>query len=223
MSQHVKNSNLETQPNVGEAVSKAELFFKKNQKKIIYTIVAIIAVLGILFAVKYFYLEPLKKEAVDQTFKAEQFFRANNYEQALKGDGNALGFEQIINEYGSKAGKVIYLYAGICEIELNNARGAIEYLNKFSTKDPLIQGRALCCKGDAYVMLENLKEAHAAFVAAAAVAENNYSAQYLLKAGLVAEEMGDNAQALKHYKEIKEKYSNTMEGMQIEKYISRIK
>lgn len=223
MSQNSKISNLENQPNVGEAVSKTELFFKKNQNVIVYSLIALVVIAGIILAVKYFYTDPLKKEAVNQTFTAEQLFRAENYEQALNGDGNSLGFAQIIDEYGSKAGKVVYLYAGICELELKNAENAVNYLNKFSTKDPLLQGRALCLKGDAYVALEKYQQAYDSYMKAAGLAENSYSASYLLKAALVAEEMGNNAQALKCYEEIKAKYPNTMEGTQIDKYISRIK
>ncbi len=49
-----------------------------------------------------------------------------------------------------------------------------------------------------------------------------FSAAYLLKAGAVCEELGDNAKALSFYKEIKEKYPQSMEGYEIDKYISRI-
>ena len=49
-----------------------------------------------------------------------------------------------------------------------------------------------------------------------------YRAGYLLKAGTLCEEMGDDAQALKFYQEIKTRYPQTIEAYEIDKYISRI-
>ena len=47
-------------------------------------------------------------------------------------------------------------------------------------------------------------------------------ATYLFKAALVSEETGDLDGALKLYKEIEDKYPQTLEGYDIQKYISRI-
>ena len=99
----------------------------------------------------------MKAEAVSQAFTAEQYFRAEDYDKALNGDGNALGFAQIIDEYGAKAGKAVYLYAGICELQLGNAQEAISYLDKYKVKEPVMRGRALACTGDAYSMLEDYR------------------------------------------------------------------
>ena len=45
---------------------------------------------------------------------------------------------------------------------------------------------------------------------------------YLLKKGLVLESMGNNGEALKAYLIIKEKYGNSAEARQIDKYITRV-
>ena len=49
-----------------------------------------------------------------------------------------------------------------------------------------------------------------------------YAAGYLLKAGAVCEKLGQKDQALAFYKRIKEQYPQSMEGYDIDKYISRI-
>ena len=49
-----------------------------------------------------------------------------------------------------------------------------------------------------------------------------FAATYLLKAGAVAEKLGDNAKALSFYNKIKEEYPQSMEGYDIDKYIGRI-
>ena len=60
-------------------------------------------------------------------FPAEANFRNGEYDLALNGDGNVLGFSQIIDEYGAKGGKDVYLYAGLCELQLGNYQEAINF------------------------------------------------------------------------------------------------
>ena len=223
MSKNIDQKNAERNQTVGEAVSKTEEFFQNYRKTIIYSTIGLVAAIGIIVAVQYLWLIPLKKEAVNQTYVAEQLFRADNFEAALNGDGNALGFAQVIKEYGSKAGSIVYFYAGVCELQLGNYESSIDYLKRYKGDDKLVLARAKCCIGDAYAGLENYKQAHSNYVNAAKMDENPLAASYLLKAGIIAEEMGDKDQALAHYQIIKEKYPQTIEGYEIDKYISRVK
>ncbi|MGN1215783.1 MAG: tol-pal system YbgF family protein, partial [Candidatus Cryptobacteroides sp.] len=80
----------------------------------------------------------------------------------------------------------------------------------------------VACMGDAYVGLEDLKAALGCFEKAASAADNIFAASYLLKAGVVCEELGDNDKALSYYKTIKDKYPTSLEGYDIDKYITRI-
>ena len=219
MAKEIKKENPQA---VAEAVSKTDLFFKENKKAIITVVVAAIVIaLGVFCYIKFVY-QPKTAEAAEQTFPAEALFRNGDFEAALNGDGNSLGFADIIDTYGSKAGKAVYLYAGICELQLGNFDNAISYLKKYSGKDAILAGRALACEGDAYVGLEQYEKAVSCFVAAAKKSDNIYSATYLLKAGVACEELGKDAEALSYYKEIKDKYPQSIEGYDIDKYISRI-
>ena len=191
MAKNINNPNQEKNEKVGEAVSQTEEFFKKNGRKLSYTGVVLILVAAIIVLVIQFYSKPMKAEAVSQTFTAEQYFRAEDYDKALNGDGNALGFAQIIDEYGAKAGKAVYLYAGICELQLGNAQEAIETALSY-------------------------------YLQAAETEDNIFAASYLLKAGIICEELGRNDEALAHYRVIKDKYPQSYEGYEIDKYISRI-
>lgn len=215
------------QPNegqaVGTAVSSFEAFFKNNQKLITNSILVVLIIIAAIFAINKWYLTPLKEEAKAQMFVAEQSFRADFFELALNGDGNAMGFAQIIKEYGKKAGAAVYFYAGVCELQLGNNEAAISYLKKYNGKDDILKGRALCCIGDAHANMGELSQAINMYKKAAAVASNYYTATYLFKAAIIAEEMGNSADALKLYEELKVKYPQTIEGAQADKYISRIK
>ena len=153
---------------------------------------------------------------------AEENFRSANYELALNGDGNVLGFAQIIDEYGRKAGESVYFYAGVCELQLGNWEAAVNYLKSYKGKDAILAARATACIGDAYVGLEDYKTALSYFEKAASIADNMYAAGYLLKAGMVAEKLGEDSKALGFYEQIKDKYPQSMEGYDVDKYIGRI-
>ena len=153
---------------------------------------------------------------------AEDNFRAADYELALNGDGNVLGFVQILDEYGKKAGKSVNFYAGVCELQLGNYESAIKYLQAYNGKDAILAARAKACIGDAYVGLEDYKKALACFEEAAAVVDNMFAAGYLLKAGVVAEKLGEDAKALSFYEKIQDQYPQSMEAYDIDKYIGRI-
>ena len=219
MAKEIKNENAEA---VVEAVSKTEKFFNENGKLISGIVIGLVAVAAIVFCWYKFAYQPAVEEAQGQMAIAEANFRTADYELALNGDDNVLGFAQIIDEYGAKAGKAVYFYAGVCELQLGNWDLAIDYLQSYKGTDEILKARALACIGDAYVGLENYAKALGYFEKAAGVVENIYAANYLLKAGVVAEKLGQNAKALGFYETIQNKYPQSIEGYEIDKYISRV-
>lgn len=205
-----------------EALSKVEQFFNDN-KKFIWGGLCAILVIGIgILAYNHLVRQPKINEAMSQTYQAEEQFRAGEYELALKGDGNFLGFEQIVAEYGSAAGEAVYFYAGVCELQLNNWNEALEYLNQYNGSDTILSARATAAKATAYEGLEDYAKALEFYEKAARQADNVFAAEYLQKAGAVAEQLGQTEKALALYKEIKDQYPNSVQGVSIDKYITRI-
>ena len=219
MAKEIKNENVEA---VVEAVSKTEKFFHENGKLLSIVAVGVVALAVAIFCFFKFAVQPAQAEAQGQMAYAEEAFRAGNYELALNGDGNVLGFAQIIDEYGAKAGEAANFYAGVCELQLGNWDLAIKYLQAYNGKDAILKARALACLGDAYVGLEEYNKALGYFEKAAAVVDNMFAAGYLLKAGVVAEKLGQNEKALALYTQIKEQHPDSMEGYEIDKYIGRL-
>jgi len=210
------------QQNLAEAVSKSELFFQKYGKIIYGCVAAVLLIAVAILAYNRFILQPKKAEAQSEMYKAEMKFAQGDYELALKGDDNNMGFEEIISQYGAKGGESVYLYAGACALQLGDFDQAIAYFKKYDGKDNILLSRAQAGIGDAYVGLEDNKTALSWYEKAAATADNMFSAGYLLKAGMVAEELGDNDKALSFYKKIKDQYPQAPEAMDIDKYITRI-
>ena len=207
---------------VVEAVSKTDLFFKENKNLIIGVAVAAVLVAFGIFAFQKWYYQPKAREAQQQLYPAEMAFKAESWETALNGDGNNLGIAQVIEDYGKATPAAAWFEAGICELQLGNYESAIDYLKNYKGKDAILKARSISCMGDAYVGLEDYAKGLDCFVKAAGVIDNIYAAAYLLKAGVTAEQLGKNEEALKYYKTIKEQYPQSMEGYDIDKYISRL-
>ena len=222
MAKITKTEEEVRQQNVAEAVSKTEQFFKENGKLIYGCVIGVLVIALAVLAYNRFILQPKKVQATDQMARAEQWFLSGEYELSLTGDDNDLGFEDIIKQYGSKAGEAVYMYAGIAKLQTGAPEEAIQYLKKYDGEDPILLGKAQACIGDAYADLENYSEAISWYQKAAKTSDNALAAAYLLKAGIAAEANGNQDKALSFYKEIKDKWGNAPEALEIDKYITRI-
>ncbi len=212
----------ERQQNVAEAVSKTEQFFRKYSNLIYGCVIAVLVIALIVIAYNRFILQPKKAQAADQMAQAERWFEAGEYELSLTGDDNSLGFDDIISQYGSKAGQAVYLYAGIAKYRTGAFEEALSLLKKYNGSDPILLGKAQACIGDTYVELGDLNNAVVWFEKAAKTTDNLFAAGYLIKAGIASEELGNNAKALELYKKVKDLYPNAPEAMEIDKYITRL-
>lgn len=209
---------------VEELVSKSELFIETYSKKIISGIIALIVVVGAIFAYRQLYSLPRQQKASTALFKGEQYFARDSFQLALNGNGADYdGFEAIIKEYGSTdAGNLAKAYAGICYAKLGENEKALNYLKSFSASDNMISPAVTIALGDCYVNMDNTKEGIKCFEKAAKDANNVVLAPIALKkAGIAYESLKQYKEAVKVYTTIKEQYFNSMEAADIDKYITR--
>ena len=218
----INKESSEPKANVAEALSKTEVFFEKNKKTIGYVAGGIIVVAALIYAWYSLIYQPKQREAVDQLFVAERYFRLDSFNLALNGDGNSLGFAQVIDKYGKKAGEAVFFDAGICCLRLGDYDKAIDYLKKYSTKDNIMKARAKAAIGDALVNKGDIAASVPYFEEAASISNNIFSAGYLQKAGICYEELGQLDKALAAYNKIKNEFPNPPEGMEVQKFISRV-
>lgn len=208
---------------IEETLSKTEQFIETHYKSFLYGLAGIAVVVGLFFGYKYLILAPKDKEAQKQIYQAEQYFARDSFRLALNGDGNAFGFNQIIDNFGStKTGNLAKYYAGICNLRLGKYQDAIDLLKSYDANDMIIGPLSVIAIGDAYVELNNLDEGAKYYRKAADMNSNEFTAPTaLMKAGGVYEAQGKYQDAVDVYKIIKDKYSKTTEARDIDKYIAR--
>jgi tetratricopeptide (TPR) repeat protein len=205
------------------ALTRTEQFIEDNQKWIVRAITIVLAVVAIFIGVKRFYLNPLEEEAHGQMFVAEQYFERDSFNLALYGDGNYSGFLQIIDDYGlTKASNLAHYYAGISFLKTGQYEDAIEHLKKFKSKDKMVAPIATGAIGDAYVELGETETGLDYYLRAAGLSDNKFTApMYLMKAGLVYENLGRYKDALETYEKVRREYPEYSRSNNIEKYITR--
>lgn len=208
---------------VESALTSTEQFIEDNQKILTIIVAAIVIIIGGYLLLKRFYLMPLNKEAQSQMYVAQQYFESDSFRLALEGDGNYLGFIDIMDEYRlTRAGKLARYYSGISYLHLGDYETAIDHLKKFKTKDVLIAPIATGAIGDAKVELGEMEEAVEWYLKAAKNYENEFTTPiYLLKAGEIYEKLGKYEQAFELYTRIEKDFPQSTEGRNIEKYITR--
>ncbi|MGV8096279.1 MAG: tol-pal system YbgF family protein [Mangrovibacterium sp.] len=208
---------------VESALTQTEHFIEKNQKILSIIVGAVVLIVGGYLALKALYLHPREKDALEQMFMAEQYFEKDSFNLAINGDGNYLGFLDIIDEYGStKAANLANYYTGISYLHLGQYQDAIDYLDKFETDDILLAPVAAGAKGDAYVELNETDKALSQYKKASSYTNEFTTPIYLMKAGKLLESAGKYGDALQAYQEIKKKYPESNEGRTIDKYIARV-
>jgi len=206
------------------ALTKTEQFIEDNQKIISYVVGGLVIIVAAYLGFNKFYLQPKEDEALSQMFMAENYFEKDSFNLAINGDGNYLGFLDIIDDYGvTKSANRAKYYAGISYLRLGQYEDAIDYLNDFSTNDLLLAPIAEGAKGDAYLELGEQDNALKQYKKAYAATDNELTTPvYMMKAAKLLESMDELEDALELYEKIKMDYPTSQEGSNIDKFISRV-
>jgi len=210
---------------VEEALSKSEKFIEKNQK--ILTIIigsAIVIVLGI-FAFQKLYIAPREKSAQAQMFMAQKYFEQDSLKKALDGDGQNLGFLDIIDEFSmTKSANLANYYSGIIYLKQGKFEDAITYLKKFDSDDEFVGPIATGSIGDAYLELGQKEKAVEYYEKASSQQVNDLTTPlYLMRAAFVYEELGKYDKAVELYVKIQKEHMKSAEARDIDKYIEQAK
>ena len=224
MAKNKKDASPSTISSVEETLTRTEQYLEENYKTLLIGLSVIVILVGLGWLGKI-YLNKRNDEAQSQMYQAERYLEQDSLKLALNGDGNYLGFLDIVKDYKfTRAANLAKYCSGICYLHLGNYNEAIDFLNRYTKKDKVIGSLAIGAIGDAYVELGNIDKGLAKYIEAADYGKNSFNTPlFLMKAGELYELSGKFTDALKLYERIENQYPESTEGMSIAKYIARVK
>ena len=213
-----------------QTLNNQEQFFLKYRKQILIAVAAILLIIAGCLAYKTLVAEPRENKASTAMAKAQEMFAERDFQKALNGDKTNEGFLSVIENYGgTDAANLAKGYAGLCYAQMGKWQEAVKYLEDFSPKsDAIISPAIVAALGNAYANTGKVDEAISTLKEAASMTDsrsesvnNTISPTYLLQAARLLESQKKTDEALKIYKQIKEKYVNSAAAQDIDKYIER--
>ena len=230
-----QSTTAEVFKTLDSTASRSEQWIEKNRKPLFYGLVAIIVViLGYMGYNKYI-VEPTETEAANELAFPRKYFDESLTAPGsevdsllllgIEGADGKYGFLDIADRFsGTKAGNIANYYAGVSYLKLKEYDKAIDYLDRFSSDDDILGPTAIGAIGDAFADLDQADSALEYYEKAANKKENEFTTPlFLQKAGKTAMELGQFAKAEKFFQRIKDDYSKTDFGRDIDKYISSAK
>lgn len=233
----MSNPKKQQSLDVSDTLVKSEAFVIEYKKQIIAALVAIVVVIGGIFAYIYGYAKPREEKAQELLgVVMQKYVMSQDFEHALKGEGKTLGLEKIADKYSSTdAGNIAKYQAGICYYQLGKTKEAIKMLEAFDTKgDNTVSAQALFALANCYATNKQLDKAVETFKKAAKATDvPALCSEYLFQAGIILESQKKNDEALKIYNDIKANYPTSALCAQqeqngvvldavIDKYIERL-
>lgn len=214
---------LENPEALQEKLEGIEHWAEKNLKLLAIVVGVVILAVGGFFAFRY-YVDQQDGVAQKEMFQAIRYFEADSLNLALNGDGNNLGFLQIIDDYSlTKAGNLANFYTGVIYLKQGKFPLAIFHLEDFSSDDLLVQARAYSLIGDAYMEQKKYDEAARYYDKASAYKPNKeFTPTYLMKAALAYEKSNDMEKAKAAYQTIIDKYFDSSEVQNAKKYKAKL-
>ncbi|MBO9154362.1 tol-pal system YbgF family protein [Chitinophaga sp. GCM10012297] len=214
-----KNQDFDLQA----TADRAQDFYTKNKNVINIAVLAVVVIVGGYFGYNRFVKAPNEKKAQESIFWAQNNFAVDSFRLALNGDGNNYGFLQVIDKYGgTKAGNLAKYSAGVCYVKMGEYQKGIDLLKSFSSDDLVVKSMADGLIGDAYMELNKADEAVSYYKKASADDNELLSPMYLFRAGLALEKSNKMQDAIAIYEQIKQKYPQSAEGGQMDKYLARL-
>ncbi len=211
-------------PTAEEQFKGVQTFYDSNKKWITNGLLALVAIAVGLFAYTRFYKAPKTEKANDAIFRAQMYYSMDSLNWALNGDGNNVGFLKIIDKYsGTKAANLANYYAGICYLKKGEFSKAEKYLRNFDGMGTMVGNVAKGSLGDALMEQNKTEDAIKSYLDAASDKDNFLlSPLYLERAAMAYETKGNNAEAIKIYKEIKTKFPMSMQARNLDKNLARL-
>lgn len=217
------NELLESSEALAEQLSKTEQYLEKNKKAVLIILGSLAFIISAFFLGRY-YLNNQNTQAQIDMFQAVYYFESDSLDLALNGDGNNYGFLDIVDNYSfTKTANLAKFYIGASYLIKGEYENAIDYLSEFSGDDIVIQARAYCLIGDAYMELNDYRTASEYYNSAAEYKPNEFlSPLYLAKAALAYEKLMEYESASECLETIIKEYPESSEFQNARKQKARL-
>ena len=208
---------------IQEKIVGIEHWFEQNPKILGGIAAIVLLIVGGYFGYRY-YIDGQDTLAQKEMFQAVRYFESDSLNLALNGDGNNLGFLQIVDDYSlTPAGNLANFYAGAIYLKQGKFPLAIFHLEDFSANDLLVQPRAYSLIGDAYMEQKDFESAAKYYDKASTYKPNKeFTPTYLMKAALAYEKLNNVEKAKAAYQTIINTYWDSSEVQNAKKYKAKI-
>ncbi|MBR2184795.1 MAG: tetratricopeptide repeat protein [Prevotella sp.] len=226
------NKNIPNAAPAEQELNKQEAFFLKFRKQILIAVAALIIVVGGWAAYSNLVAGPREEKASTALARAQELFGQGEFQKALNGDKTMEGFLAVAENYsGTDAANLAKAYAGLCYANMAKWKEAVTYLEDFSAREDMMISPAITgALANAYANTGDVDKAISTFKKAAEMADskaednvnNSLAPTYMISAARLLESQNKKSEALEIYKEVKEKYVNSVSSQDIDKYIERV-
>ncbi|WP_159948491.1 tetratricopeptide repeat protein [Polaribacter septentrionalilitoris] len=232
--EQIDSTTAEVFNTLDETASKSEQWIEKNSKPLFAALIAIVVIFLAYLGYNKYIVEPNELEASNElAFPRKYFDEAATagsgidslLNLGLEGADGKYGFVDIAESYsGTNAGNLANYYAGVSYLQLKQYDKAIEYLSKFDSDDEMLGPVSLGAIGDAFADINQPEDALEFYEKAANKKANEFTTPlFLFKAGQTAMNLKNFSKAESLFTQIKENYSKSEQGRNIEKYIAAAK
>ncbi|PIE84408.1 MAG: hypothetical protein CSA07_02580 [Bacteroidia bacterium] len=216
-----QQENVDSVESLDQTLGSTEQWIERNRKWLLIAVLGVVVVVLGVLGYRNMVAGPRERDSQVQAVFATQQFHKDSFELALNGDGNSLGFLQLMEDYpGTKIANLAHYYAGICYMELGRYEEALTQLKAYEVQDKMLAPIALGATGDCLVELGREEEGMAYYSKAAGYKENILTTPiYLMKQGILHERSGKWEEALAAYRTIKNDYPESQQARDIDKFI----
>ena len=219
MAKKQNQSARTTLEEVNESLSTAAQRIEDNKKYIYWALMAIAAVILLVFGYINWVRKPNIEKAITEIGNADIVSLQGNHDEALG------LYEKVAAEFSNTPGERAHLNSAIILYKNGEYEKAIKHLESYDTESILIAPGAQSLLGDCYVNLKQYDKAIAAYDKAISLAGENeqYAPAFMIKKATVLHEQKKYAEEAAVYQAIKDMNPTFIQqsGFSIDKYLER--
>jgi tetratricopeptide (TPR) repeat protein len=206
-------------------LGNVENYFEKYKNKI-YTYGAVLVVIA---AAVYFYInqkaESNEKAGVELS-RMMSLYDQGAYLETIEGKqgSNMMGLKKLVEEFdGTENGETAKIYLANCYAFLGNYDEAIKYYEDYSGSIDYFKAASLAGRAGYYASKDEFEKAADLYLEASKISSiNSQNPDYLLKAGIYYQKIGNEEDAKVLFERIKEEYTASAANREVDKYLALI-